>query len=226
MPDEDEICKWVTQFEADRLQSESAATALVGINTALKETTEAFAKIAIPESAISAVVFPQIDITAMIWDREDPTGAKREAFRRVYGYVPSLPFEMSAATLGIGPPSPAPDSLELRPARTETLVGTAGLSGAATTSQHLPAPVKASAEQPTVQEHVVGHEKTAERRRLWAESDAHYRSKHKQRLSQSVVAARVGWKDRTIVGWWLRCDPRSSPVHDRKIRSALKSLLN
>jgi len=63
-----------------------------------------------------------------------------------------------------------------------------------------------------------------ERKKLWAEAAAKYRIVHPRKLTQDMVAEHIGWKDRTMVGWWLRCDPRFTPVHDREIRSALKAL--
>ncbi len=65
----------------------------------------------------------------------------------------------------------------------------------------------------------------AERRALFHDAATEYREKLDKRLTQDMVAKKAGWSDRTIVGWWLRCDSRCKPGHDRKIRNALNSML-
>ncbi len=109
MPKEDEVQRYVAYFEALRKKplgyldsfdpgiTRNFALFQDSLNLAAARAAEMTAMAA----ALAVPPLPALDLTQQgLWLQFDPTGAKREAFRIVYGYLPSHPMDIEFLRLG------------------------------------------------------------------------------------------------------------------------------
>lgn len=93
VPDEQEVQKLVRALQDQKSKSER-----------LQRAREHFATAIEPMAATNKFIaeFFQERIPRPRWENVDPTGAKREAWKQVYGRLPASPSVLSGASLGLG----------------------------------------------------------------------------------------------------------------------------
>jgi hypothetical protein len=97
MPDEDEIQKWVEQFQDAPRRRARTAHRLRRLHLETAVVDAAVRKHAEQARGSFGDALKQItdsDVLAELWKQFDPTGVKREAWRRVHGSELATPFEV------------------------------------------------------------------------------------------------------------------------------------
>jgi hypothetical protein len=233
MPDEQEVQRWVRQFREDqrRMQEtneaitamaeqfnqgpmtavDGGALSIIGHSvadaTAVTTVLDSAAMTAV-DGGLPSFVFNQIaEALESLWNSSDPTGAKREAWRRIYGREPGSPFEMEMWT------SPLHDS----PAMSIVTDSSPGPEANAPTAAGAKAEIVETL--PATQQ--LESRETGRANRKAARDD--YKAECKAtgvKVTDEMIGREVkpGSKDRrTIVQHWIRCDPRYEN-YDRRIR--------